>query len=307
MLPHAGTDGEQWRELVELGRVVRALAPVRGSTVTADVALLWDWESFWAQDLEWHPSVDLDHRERVVAFYTRLWRDKITVDFAHPTADLSSYRMVVIPQLYLLDERAAANLHGYVSGGGQLLVSYFSGVVDSHDAVHPQGLCGPLGEVLGISVQEFAPLAKGQRVTVDLMGRNASADVWTDRLAVTDPSAEVLGRFVDGPAAGRPAVTRRTLGNGSAWYLATRFDVETLALLMDPLYAAADLTPRSDLPADLEVVSRHSPDSTYQFLINHTDREVDVDVSGTDLVTGIDHSDGVSVPASQVRIIRRPH
>jgi beta-galactosidase len=81
----------------------------------------------------------------------------VTVDFAHPEADLSGYRLVIAPQLYLLEASAAKNLDAYVAGGGQLLVSYFSGIVDSTDAVHPQGLSGPLGDVLGVDVQEFAP------------------------------------------------------------------------------------------------------------------------------------------------------
>ncbi len=95
MLPHGGTGTAKWAELVELGNAVQRLAPVAGTRVHAHVALRWDWESFWAQDLEWRPSIDLDHRERIEAFYTRLWHDNVTVDFAHPDADLSGYRLVI--------------------------------------------------------------------------------------------------------------------------------------------------------------------------------------------------------------------
>ncbi|MET3804664.1 beta-galactosidase [Nakamurella sp. UYEF19] len=307
MLPHAGTNSEQWTELVDLGRTIKALADVRGTTVTAEVALLWDWESFWAQDLDWHPSVDLDHRERTIAFYTRLWQDNVTVDFAHPTADLSGYKLVIVPQVYLLDQDAADNLDTFVTGGGQLLVSYFSGVVDAHDAVHPQGLSGPVGEVLGISVQEFAPLAQGQHVALDLWGQNASADVWADRLVLTDPATQILGTFTDGPAAGRPALTRRRIGQGSAWYLATRLDPESLALVMDPLYAAAGVTPVAGLPHGLEMVTRRDHSQTFYFLLNHTDQPVDVPLSGTDVISGERHEHSVPVPATQVIVIRQQH
>ncbi|MGO7984297.1 beta-galactosidase trimerization domain-containing protein, partial [Rhizobium johnstonii] len=53
--------------------------------------------SFWAQDLEWRPSVDLAHRERVEAFYTALWNLGLTIDFVHPSADLSGYSVVFAP------------------------------------------------------------------------------------------------------------------------------------------------------------------------------------------------------------------
>jgi beta-galactosidase len=304
MVPHAGPGSALSRELVELGAAMKALGPVLGSVVHADVALLWDWESFWAQDLEWRPSIDLDHRERIVAFYTRLWRDHHTVDFAHPAADLDRYRLVVVPQLYLLDQVAANNLTQFVGGGGQLLVSYFSGVVDGHDAVHPQGLSGPLGDLLGVSVQEFAPLREHQCVTLKLLGDIVTADVWTDRLALADPETEILGTFTDGPAAGLPALTRRPLGRGAAWYLATRLDIEALAPLMDSIYAAAGLG-KSHAAAGLETVTRRTETGTFHFLINHNDHPVQASVFGTDLLTGIEHQHGPEVPAGQVVVIQQ--
>ena len=44
---------------LQLGADLGALAPVRGSPRARPTSpSLWDWESFWAQDLEWRPSVD---------------------------------------------------------------------------------------------------------------------------------------------------------------------------------------------------------------------------------------------------------
>ncbi|HYP74057.1 MAG TPA: beta-galactosidase, partial [Microbacterium sp.] len=118
MLPHAGTSSRVFREVVDLGATLQALGEVRGSRVHADVAILWDFESFWAQDLEWRPSDDLDHAERIRAFYERLWRDGITVDFALPGHDLSGYKLVLAPAQYLLTAADAENLTSYVAGGG---------------------------------------------------------------------------------------------------------------------------------------------------------------------------------------------
>src|SRR6185369_16547516 len=49
--------------------------------LTATAALLWDWQSWWAMELEWRPSVDLDFRGTMAAWYEQLWRDHIAVDF----------------------------------------------------------------------------------------------------------------------------------------------------------------------------------------------------------------------------------
>lgn len=95
MVPHAGTDSRIWQEVSELGATLDGLADLRGARVAADVAILWDWESHWAQDLPWRPADDLSHRAQIQTWYERLWRDHVTTDFAHPEDDLSGYRLVL--------------------------------------------------------------------------------------------------------------------------------------------------------------------------------------------------------------------
>ncbi|HEY0237037.1 MAG TPA: beta-galactosidase, partial [Friedmanniella sp.] len=70
MLPHAGTDTRVWREVVELGAVLRRLSPVvTGSRVEpARVALLADDESGWALEQGLKP-----HRALRYAREPRLW------------------------------------------------------------------------------------------------------------------------------------------------------------------------------------------------------------------------------------------
>jgi beta-galactosidase len=53
---------------------------------------------------------------------------------------LSRYPLVVVPALYLMTEGAGNNPRQYVGDGGAPAVSYFSGIVDEHDAVH-EGAC----------------------------------------------------------------------------------------------------------------------------------------------------------------------
>lgn len=312
MLPHAGTASRIWREVVALGRDVGRLAEVEGSTVRADVAILWDQESFWAQDLEWRPSVDVSHAERVRAYYERLWRDGLTVDFAHPSADLSAYRLVVAPASYLLTNASAANLTRYVEGGGTLLVSFFSAIVDENDVVHDGGFGAPLREALGLVVEEFLPLREGvtTRVAWTLPGgrgearatRELVSAVWQDEVRVH--GAEVAAHYLDGPAAGGPAITRHRLGAGTAWYVSTPLGVAELAPVLEAVYADAGLTP-PDLPPDLEVVTRRGRHADYVVAVNHGDDDAKLPVdAGFDLLAGAPVTGPVDVPAGGVAVVR---
>ncbi|MGP3972083.1 beta-galactosidase [Streptomyces sp. 6N223] len=319
MLPHAGTDSRIWREVVELGAYVEALAPVRGTRTAADAAIVFDWQSWWAQRLEWRPSQDLDTRERAEAYYAALFDRHVTVDFVPPDAErerLAGYPLLVVPALYLTTAAAGANLRRYVADGGTLLVSYFSGIVDEHDAVHPGPHPGALREVLGLVVEEFQPLRSGQRVRLQAPmgapprpsgpggGSPLTGDVWAETLVTA--GAEPVWTYADGPAAGGPAITRHRHGDGTAWYVSSRLSAEDLDPVLAAASADAGIAPREDLPRDVEVVRREGESGSFVFVINHTGAEAKVPLArpGTELLTA-ERADGrLAVPSGAVRVVR---
>ncbi len=228
MLPHGGTGTRVWREVTELGAAVDALRSVRGTRTVVDVAMLWDWQSWWAQNLAWRPSEDHDPRERADAFHEVLYDRHLTVDFAHPEADLSAYPLVVVPALYLMTEAAGNNLREYVERGGTLVVPYFSGVVDEHDAVHEGACLGAPRHVLGLTVEEFSPLPADERVRLTgPEGCVLNGDVWTE--FVVPRGAETVWTYAEGPAGppggpggGRTGRTTRQLSRLPSFRWATR-------------------------------------------------------------------------------------
>ncbi|WP_309134482.1 beta-galactosidase [Cellulomonas sp.] len=303
MLPHAGASSRVFREVVDLGARLAAVEELRGTQVRADVAVLYDWESLWAQDLEWRPSDALGFRERVRAYYERLWRDGVTVDLAHPEHDLSRYRLVVAPASYLLTQAAAANLTAYVEAGGTLLVSCFSGVVDEHDAVHVGGFGAPLRTALGVAVEEFLPMREGETCTVDLDGTEVTADVWTEDVVLH--GAEVRGTYRGGPADGMPAVTRHRHGQGTGWYVSTALGVEALAPVLRGVYADAGVVPPGH-PEGLEVVTRQGGTADFHVVVNHRADPAELAASGTELLSGAPVDGTFRVGPGDVAVIRTP-
>jgi beta-galactosidase len=293
MVPHAGTGTRIWREVIELGAELERIAEVKGSRVDAEVALLWDWEAWWAAELDAHPSEDLSYRELVRDHHTALWRRGVTVDLAQPGADLERYRLVLVPSLYLVSDAAAANLRGFVEAGGSLLVQFFSGIVDQHDHVRLGGYPGAFRDVLGIRVEEFCPLPAGGQVRLD---DGSTASLWSE--VVHAENAEVLARYADGPAAGGPAVTR----NGSAWYVSTRLAPADLERLLGTVCDHAGVAPvcRPAPPPGVELVRRRVPGGdgrpSWLFAINHGERPASVPASGVELLTGAEVGGRLALP-----------
>ena len=301
MLPHAGTGTRIWREVLDLGDDLGKLSPVKGSTVSSRVAILWDVESFWAQDLEWRPSSDLDHRERIESFYSVLWNHGISVDFAHPEADLSGYDLVLAPALYLVGDKASANLSRYVHDGGHMMVSYFSGIVDSNDTVPAGASPGGLRDVLGLEIHEFLPLREEEIVT---LGNGATGTVWSEE--IHPGTATVLSRYTSGPAASGPAITRNDFGSGTAWYVSTKLDGGHLADVVLDAVRNAGIETGVQPPAGLEVASRSSEDGTFTFLINHTDADAQYPATGLNLLSGEAVGGSAHVPAGTICVIHTP-
>ncbi|MFD2357018.1 beta-galactosidase trimerization domain-containing protein [Nonomuraea ferruginea] len=121
MLPHAGTGTKIWREVTALGTLLGAAAEVAGSTVEADVAILLDHASVWAQDHPAQPTTELKPVEVIKSWYAELWKQGVTCDVVHPEADLSGYRLVLAPSLYLVSDHGAAGLERFVAAGGTAL------------------------------------------------------------------------------------------------------------------------------------------------------------------------------------------
>ena len=301
LVPHAGTDTKVWREVVELGAVLGSIAEVAGSTVRGEVAVVVDWDARWAAELDSHPSADVTYLDRHQALYRALWDAGVTTDMVAPDADLSGYRLVLVPTLYLTTDADAENLTRYVESGGTALVTYWSGIVDENDHVRLGGYPGAYRDLLGISTEEFYPLREQERVRLTggvLDGR--SADVWTELLTLR--GAEAVSTYADGPLPGVPALTRRTAGSGTAWYLATRVDAEGTAALVRHLCDSTGIA-TSDRPG-VEMVRRTGDGTSYLFVINHTTAAAEVPATGTDLVSGQSCLGTLQVAAGGVAVVR---
>jgi beta-galactosidase len=303
MLPHAGTDSTTWREVLELNRILRAVGEVAGSTVVAEVAIVFGWEAWWACDLDSRPSTDIRYLDQVHRVYRALWASGITVDIVAPGSDLGDYRVVIVPCLYLVSDADAASIAGAAESGAHVVITFFSGIVDEDDSVRLGGYPGAFRDLLGLRTEEFFPLPDGLSVSLD---DGATAARWTEKTEVFD--AQTVASYVDGPLDGSPAITRREVGDGVSWYLGTDLDVPSLRRFLDGVLSEAGVLPAGDDGErggdGLEIVRRRSSDSDYLFCINHTDEEHSVPCSGIELTTGASVDGRMPVPAGAVRILR---
>ncbi|MGW6013167.1 beta-galactosidase [Streptomyces sp. NPDC055210] len=274
MVGHAGEQGRTYQEVKRLGAELQRIgAQVTGRHSASQVAILHEWNAWWAGEQDGRLSREVEYQQVVRAWHRALWEAHITTDFAHPEHDLSAYRLVVVPQLYLLTDQAIDNLVAYVRGGGTLVCGFLTGIADEDDRVRTGGMDERLRELFGIrTLHEWWPLDPGEYAECD----GFRGTLWSEEIeAGTEEAEDVVAhsRYKGGELGGLPAVLRR----GRAWYVSTLPEPAALRELLEGVAAGAGVRPVLEgLPAQVEAVRR----GDLLFVLNHGRDPVTVAVPG---------------------------
>lgn len=308
LVPHVGAENSRiWKEVTQLGRELGALDSLLPTRLEAEVAVAFDWESWWGLESDGKPSANLSLLEQMRLYYGALHGQNIPVDFVQPDADLSGYKVVLVPNLYLVREGVGENFEKFVRNGGQLVMSFFSGIVDASDHVLLGGYPAPFRRLLGIRVEEFDPYLPGQtNEMVTSGGTTVPCTTWSDVIDLEGASS--LANFAHDFYAGRPAVTQHLYGEGRAYYLGTNPEQSYLASLLGQICAEVGVHSPLRVPDGIEAIHRASSTESFLFLLNHRAAEstVELDSKAQDMLTGTVHSDTITLPPYGVAILCRP-
>jgi beta-galactosidase len=222
-----------FRDVCEVGEILKKLRPIANSVVKAQVAILYDWENRWAyEDAHGLNKARKNYPEDVNDYYRAFWNESIPVDVIDEDCDLSGYRVIVLPVAYMIRENFAAGIRQFVQNGGALVVSHSSGIADESDLVFENGQPGPLSDALGIWVEENFPLLEKETVKLlpDAGGElasglaKASYDIMDLSELVHLTTAESIASYGDVYFAGAPCLTKNKFGAGVAYYISGRVE-----------------------------------------------------------------------------------
>jgi beta-galactosidase len=277
VVPHVGNEHTRiFQQAAQVGTELAKLAPeIAGSRITAQAAILMDWQNWWAVEYLPGPSNRLSYWKQIQAYYQPLHSLNVATDIVSPDSDLSSYKLVIAPLLYMLRPGVAQNLMRYVEQGGTLLVTYFSGIVNQDNHVMLGGYPAELRALLGLYVEEFDPLTPEMTNEVSIaegpLHGTYPVTLWGELLHTE--GAKTLGVFTSDYYANGSALTANTYGQGHAYYLATQGDETLLFKLVQHLCQQAGVAPVLDSPQGVEVTKRVRPDGrAVYFLLNHNNQ-----------------------------------
>lgn len=212
--------------------------------------------------------------------------------------DLSRYKMVVVPGLYLMDKASADNIRQYVREGGTVIMTAMSAKVNETNQWFNTPLPGYLSDVFGVKTREF------YRRDAALGGQIGAASVNTTIhfYEVLEPTtATVLGRFsnVEGTP---PVATINTYGKGQAIYVATPAQPSVLQPLYRSLYGRLGITPGPSTPEG--VYARVVNGRTLYVNASYGPKDIRIEGTKTGLLSGKTWSGTLHLEADGVEIVQ---
>lgn len=300
MVPHAGEDSQVFRDVCELGSDLVGFSDAGLAGTVLDkspVAVVLDYESEWASKHSSVPSKNVSHGTEPLDWYRALLDLGIRADVVPVRSDWDTYPLVVLPSLYLLSRENSERLHDYVAKGGKVIVTYLSGISDAHDRIWLGGYPGSIRDLLGIKIEEFAPMdqhVEGGMDHLDLTNGTVAHD-WADVIASISDDTRVLARYQADSWTGMdgiPALTLHDWKQGKAAYLGCRLGREGLKKTLPELLKALKvegLQEADEARGDVLRVERVGEDgrNRFVFLFNRSHHQVQVDREGSVLAASL--------------------
>ncbi|SER90838.1 beta-galactosidase [Gracilibacillus ureilyticus] len=317
VVDHAGHgDTRVFNEVKELGDGLSKLDAVVGSTVKAEVAVIFDTENRWAVKDAQGPRNSGVHYERTVReHYQAFWEQGISVDVIDMEKDFSKYKLVVAPMLYMVRPGVGEKIDNFVQNGGSFVATYWSGIVDENDLCFLGGFPGPLRKTLGIWSEEIDGLYDSEVNKIEAVGNNGfglkgeyEARELCDLIHLE--GAEALAYYKSDFYAGRPALTVNNVGDGKAYYIASRnnhaFHQAFYGELANQLQLKKALG--GLLPKDVSAQVRTDGENDYVFLMNFSKQSKVINLSDEeyeDMLTGDKVTKSVMLNSYDVKVIKK--
>jgi len=278
ILNHDAVPRRRYREIARTGDEVRTLAKVLdGSTVENRVAVFNDYENIWALQIQPHTS-GFSYRAVQLAYAKALAALGCGLDVIGPGADLSRYRLVVFPPLYVIRDELARRIAAYVESGGVAILNCRSGVKNEDNVCRTEPLPGPLAELAGLEVADYDAVG-GRSVDLEMSdGSRFKTSVWCDVLALK--GAEALAMYRSGYYLGEPAMAVNRRGKGRAYYIGTLPEPAFHKWFLGPILDELGVQRVRDLPEGVEVAVRHKEGKPILFVFNFTDEPKLVPLQG---------------------------
>ena len=269
VLSHDLQPNRAYAEVTKIAHELQKVGPeIVNLKIENQVAILYSVDSsngisfmpFERQELGWTPGKAAGSYNEVLSqLHKALYDSNVGADFVFPeemetgATNLSQYKLLIVPALYVSDDALLKKIAEYVHGGGHVLMTFKSGFTNENSAVRWELAPGPLREAAGFTYQEFSNLEHPLGLKGDPFHVGAAEDTVNTWAEFLQPTTAKPLAYYDHAFYGKwPAITRNRFGGGTLTYEGTMLsDALQRAVMLDTLKDAGIAATDTGLPTSL--------------------------------------------------------
>lgn len=273
ILNHDGSISRRYEEIKRTRKETLLFEDILSdTTIKAEVAIINDYDSRFAFQYQFGNSA-FSYTNILNMLHNSFYKRNTPVDIISGSADLSEYKVVAVPALFVLTPDRAEQLKQYVKNGGTLIMTFRSAVKDETGLIFDEPLPGLMQDVFGMKVKEYhSPSADEDNSIWGVMGAmkgiSSEAGVWLDLLELN--GAKAVAKHDGGFIPGEVAISRNEFGQGKAYYIGTHPSQDFTDSLINMIAEEAGVRPGIETPEGVEASVRSGKSGELLFLINHT-------------------------------------
>jgi beta-galactosidase len=266
------------KEIKELRKQYRPEVKTPEKLASRSTAVLWNLENYWTIDRQ-KQTTQWDTWNYPVKFMEIAKSLGAPVDVVPETADLSKYKVVIIPAYEMVDSALVKKWNNYVTNGGHLIITCRTATKNRMGHFWEGKLATPISGLIGAQVMATDMLSAYAKGDVQMNTKHYVWNNWADLLQ-PDKKTEVLATYDNQFYKGKSAVVKHKIGKGSVTYIGVATDDFNLEKdILRNTYTDAGAT-TEDYPPGVYVYWRDG----FYMAVNYSSANYTMNIPGTSKV-----------------------
>ena len=279
ILDNSNVQSRRYFEFSELCKTATKLDVFKSAKMVSEIAILYSPDCFNALKIQ--PQTDnFDYLEQLENFHSAFARYGANIDVVSADSDLSGYKIVVAPAVFVNDKAVTENIYRFVINGGTLVMTCRSGVKDNNNNCIMETLPTVYKQLIGVEITEYDPIGNIVNQNIrDFAGNKFKCREWCDVLHLT--TAKTYAEYGESFYKCCPAVTMNRYCKGIAYYIGTVCNMDFYESFAGNLMVQAGIPRLKGLPKGVEVITRTNGINDYIFFFNNSNETVTINLPKT--------------------------
>lgn len=280
LIDHSNVLGRRFNEFADLCKEAEKLNEVRNTQIKSDVAILYSPEDEYAFKIQ--PQTNgMYYMEQPMKLHAAFTKYGLNIDVISQREDISKYKIVVAPEMYVTDEKVVKQLYDFAENGGTVILTNRSGVKNEYNNCIMEQLPTVYRRLVGAYVEEYDPIGYDSAKVKLADGSVYECRQWCDVLCTE--TAKSIAAYDSEFYKGKAAITENQYGKGKAYYIGTVCEKKLYSRLVRDILLDAGIDFIDGIPDNVEITTRTGSNGIVQFIFNNNNNAQQFSINGSEV------------------------